>query len=111
MSSRELLSGRECGTGGVSCWDVPRGCWGGFGWGLCGVCGWGVLQRHGADGTQWGVPSWVLVCGRDGCAECAVSAWVLVSCGGGAAAGLCERDVPGPGWAGGVQGVSGWVVL
>ena len=111
LSSWELLSDWEWVAGGMSCWDVPGCCWGHCGCGLRAVRGWGVLQWDGAGDSQWGVSCWVLVCGRDWGAERAVSARVLVSCRGGGAAGLCERDVPGPGWSVGVQGVSGWVVL
>ena len=111
LSGWALLSCGECGAGGMSGWDVCGWEWE---WECCGLCGvrcWAVLCDGWAECADGGVPSGQLVCGRDRGAECAVSAWVLVSGGGGGAAGLCERDVPGPGWAGGVQGVSGWVVL
>jgi hypothetical protein len=111
LSVWALLSCGERDAVGVRARDVQFAQWEWECFGLCGVRRWAVLCDGWAECADGGVSSGQVVCDRDGCAECAVSAWVLVSCGGGAAAGLCERDVPGPGWAGGVQGVSGWVVL
>ena len=111
MSGGTLLpDGERCG-GGVPSWDVCEWEWEWECWGVCELrCG-AVLCDDWSECADRGVSCGALVCGRDGGAERAVSARVLVSCRGGGAAGLCERDVPGPGWAVGVQGVSGWVVL
>ena len=42
------------GAVGCEVWGVGRGEWGvGWGWGVCGLLGWGVWGGCGVEGGEW----------------------------------------------------------